>query len=169
MTGRPRPAPDTGADGTADRGGVSLREFERSLPMALLRAREAVMDRFRPMLRSFGVTEQQWRVLRALSDVSEIEVSALAERCHILPPSLSRILRDLGARGLATRRAADRDQRVGLISITEAGRRLIEEVAPHSEARYADIATAMGEDDLTRLYALLERLDARLRKDEGTT
>ena len=43
-----------------------MREFSRSLPMSLLRAREAVMRQFRPSLRSHGLTEQQWRILRAL-------------------------------------------------------------------------------------------------------
>jgi len=34
--------------------------------MELLKAREAAMERFRPMLREHGLTEQQWRVIRAL-------------------------------------------------------------------------------------------------------
>ncbi len=46
---------------------LPMRAFSSSLPMALLRAREAVMRRFRPGLRDHGVTEQQWRVLRALA------------------------------------------------------------------------------------------------------
>ncbi|MFT5000920.1 MAG: hypothetical protein ACI875_001925, partial [Planctomycetota bacterium] len=37
---------------------------EKSLPIMLLRAREAVMRRFRPMLRLHDLSEQQWRVLR---------------------------------------------------------------------------------------------------------
>lgn len=154
------------AAGKIDINGVVIRDFERSLPMALLRAREAVMDRFRPMLREFGVTEQQWRVLRALSDVTEIDVSALAERCCILAPSLSRILRDLTGRGLVARRTTEEDLRVGLISITDAGRRLIAKVGPHSEARYARIAALIGADNLNRLYALLDQLEAQLRDDK---
>ena len=46
--------------------GFPMRAFSRSLPMQLLRAREAVMQRFRPMLHQHGVTEQQWRVIRVL-------------------------------------------------------------------------------------------------------
>src|SRR5208283_3623306 len=46
---------------------VPMREFSRSLPMSLLRAREAVMRHFRPSLRRHGLTEQQWRILRALA------------------------------------------------------------------------------------------------------
>ena len=55
-----------------------MREFSRSLPMSLLRAREAVMRQFRPSLRNYGLTEQQWRILRALTAVETIEVTELA-------------------------------------------------------------------------------------------
>ncbi|NAW23594.1 homoprotocatechuate degradation operon regulator HpaR, partial [Salmonella sp. gx-f9] len=34
----------------------------RNLPHLLLRARETLMARFRPILREHGITEQQWRV-----------------------------------------------------------------------------------------------------------
>ena len=68
------------ADGTRASAGTEahlaqrtlpMRTFSQSLPMALLRAREAVMRRFRPGLRCHGVTEQQWRVLRALAEELE--------------------------------------------------------------------------------------------------
>ncbi|MCC6987947.1 MAG: MarR family transcriptional regulator, partial [Acidobacteria bacterium] len=86
-----------------------LREFDRSLPMALLRAREAVMARFRPLLRRHGVTEQQWRVLRALSTTPQTNASALAAVTCLGLPSLSRILRTLDARGLIHRRTMATD------------------------------------------------------------
>lgn len=84
--GPPLDMPDPAAQ-SATR--VRLREFSRSLPMALLRAREAVMRHFRPSLRAFDVTEQQWRVLRALSAIPEIEVTELANATFLLAPSLS--------------------------------------------------------------------------------
>ena len=40
-----------------------MRAFSRSLPMALLKAREEVMAGFRPNLRAHAITEQQWRAL----------------------------------------------------------------------------------------------------------
>ena len=80
-----------------------MREFSRSLPMSLLRAREAVMRQFRPSLRNHGLTEQQWRILRALAAVDAIEVTELARVAFLLGPSLSRILRDLEARELIER------------------------------------------------------------------
>jgi len=83
---------------------VPMREFSRSLPMSLLRAREAVMRHFRPSLRNHGLTEQQWRILRALASIDAIEVTELAHVAFLLGPSLSRILRDLEARHLIERR-----------------------------------------------------------------
>src|SRR5579884_2550197 len=89
----------------------ALRPFANSLPMALLRAREAVMRAFRPGLREHGVTEQQWRVLRALAGLGPLEITDLAARTCLLPPSLSRILPELESRGLVTRRQVASDMR----------------------------------------------------------
>lgn len=142
--------------------GAPMREFRRSLPMSLLRAREAVMDRFRPVLRAHGVTEQQWRVLRALAATGPIDAGGLAEACCLLPPSLTRILRDLLGRNLIARHTSAQDQRVSEISITALGRELIANVGPHSERQYREIADRLGSGDSERLYALLERLEQRL-------
>src|SRR6201999_3177899 len=113
---------------------VPMRDFSRSLPMSLLRAREAVMRQFRPSLRNHGLTEQQWRILRALTAVETIEVTELARTAFLLGPSLSRILRDLEARHLIERRVVKDDLRRGVVSISAKGLRVIEAVAPTSEA-----------------------------------
>src|SRR6202000_2199096 len=112
---------------------LPMRDFSRSLPMSLLRARAAVMRQFRPSLRRHGLTEQQWRILRALSAVDAIEVTELARTAFLLCPSLSRILRDLEARQLIERRTAKVDLRRGVVSISQKGVRLIELIAPTSE------------------------------------
>src|ERR1700730_5819482 len=80
--------------------------FDRqSLPIALLRAREAVMSYFRPHHRKGGITEQQWRVIRVLHLDGETDATTLARRSYLLAPSLSRILKDLVAAGYVRRRA----------------------------------------------------------------
>src|SRR3982750_3512944 len=131
------PRPKIAAASAARR--LPMRDFSRSLPMSLLRAREAVMRQFRPSLRDYGLTEQQWRILRALTSVDTIEVTELAQVAFLLGPSLSRILRDLEGRHLIERRVVKADQRRGLVSISARGLKLIETVAPSSEAIYAGI------------------------------
>ena len=110
MAGKKSPDGSRSSAGSAGEGrGVPMREFSRSLPMSLLRAREAVMRQFRPSLRNHGLTEQQWQILRALTAVDSIEVTELARVAFLLGPSLSRILRDLEARDLIERRTAEAD------------------------------------------------------------
>jgi homoprotocatechuate degradation regulator HpaR len=141
---------------------VPMREFSRSLPMSLLRAREAVMRHFRPSLRNHGLTEQQWRILRALAAIDAIEVTELARVAFLLGPSLSRILRDLEARHLIERRAAEADLRRGVVSISAKGLKLIEAVAPTSEAIYAAMTRRYGARRLAELQDMLHALERSL-------
>ena len=142
--------------------GARLRGFSMSLPMALLRARESVMQHFRAMLRSFGITEQQWRVLRALASKRTVEFSELVEMTFLLAPSMSRILKELESRKLIVRRTTDEDLRKINVSITAAGLRLIEKVAPHSEFIYAQISSRYGLKKLATLQAMLKDLELAL-------
>nr|WP_089025402.1 homoprotocatechuate degradation operon regulator HpaR [Bradyrhizobium mercantei] len=139
-----------------------MREFSQSLPMALLRAREAVMKHFRPALRQSGLTEQQWRVLRALAWLGEIEITELARTVVILGPSLSRILRDLEARRFIERRTPETDLRRTVVTIAAEGMKLIDAVAPASEAIYASIARRVGEGRLSDLHDMLGVLERSL-------
>ena len=139
-----------------------MRDFSRSLPMSLLRAREAVMRQFRPSLRNHGLTEQQWRILRALTTVDAIEVTELAHVAFLLGPSLSRILRDLEARQLIERRAAKADLRRAVVSISAKGLKLIGAVAPTSEAIYAEITSRYGARKLAELQDMLGVLERSL-------
>jgi homoprotocatechuate degradation regulator HpaR len=141
---------------------VPMREFSRSLPMSLLRAREAVMRQFRPALRRHDLTEQQWRILRALAAIDAIEVTELARTAFLLGPSLSRILRDLDARGLIERKTAETDLRRGVVTISEKGVKLMEVVAPSSEAIYAAITRRYGARKLGELQEMLASLEASL-------
>ena len=160
MAKKSQTGPSAEAAETARR--APMRDFSRSLPMSLLRAREAVMRQFRPSLRNHGLTEQQWRILRALTAVDAIEVTELARVAFLLGPSLSRILRDLEARQLIERRTAKADLRRAVVSISAKGLKLIEAVAPTSEAIYAEITNRFGARKLAELQDMLGVLERSL-------
>jgi DNA-binding MarR family transcriptional regulator len=89
----------------------------------------------------------------------------------LLGPSLSRILRDLEARHLIERRVAKADLRRGMVSISAKGLKLIEAVAPSSEAIYAAMTRRFGARKLADLQDMLAALESRLSElevvDEG--
>lgn len=136
---------------------LAMRPFARSLPMQLLRAREALMQEFRPHLRENGLSEQQWRVLRALAEAGSMEINALGEMCQIHPASLSRMLPNLEREGRIERRADREDQRSTIVSITAKGKTLFQRIAKQSEQIYASIEKRIGPRELKTLYELLDR------------
>ena len=140
------------------RDGVqAMRPFARSLPMQLLRAREALMQEFRPHLRKHGLSEQQWRVLRALVEAGSMDINALGEMCQIHPASLSRMLPNLEDDDRIERRANPDDQRYVIVSITAKGKTLFQRMAKESEQIYASIEKRIGSRELKMLYELLDR------------
>lgn len=146
-----------------------LRPFDESLPMALLKAREAAMRLFRPLLAEHDLTEQQWRVLRALGAASApLEVGEIADATFLLGPSLSRILTNLEKRDLIERQAVHGDLRRSAISLTIIGTDVVATVAPRSEAIYADIEERYGTKRLRKLLAELQALAALDENDSDT-
>lgn len=142
--------------------GPTMRPFGQSLPMALLRAREAVMRGFRRVLREHGLNEQEWRIIRALMEVDHIDIGELAERVFILKPSATRTIKNLQRRGLVNRFKSPRDQRRAHISLTAEARDLFDRLAPKNEAEYTRITHVIGAGDMQELYELLSRVTARL-------
>ena len=141
--------------GSARSRAAAMRPFDQSLPMALLRAREAVMRGFRPLLREHGLNEQEWRIMRALMEAGELEIGELAQQVFILKPSATRTVKNLDARGIVARSRPASDQRRSLISLTAKGRTLFGQLAPHSEQEYARITQRIGRRDMDELYLLL--------------
>lgn len=135
-----------------------MRSLDHSLPLMLLRAREAVMDHFRPHLHYHGVTEQQWRVLRALVEFGSLDAGTLARRVCLLMPSLSRILRDLASAGLLKRSRKEGDGRIVIVSLTAKGRNLFQRMSQESEHIYAALEKAIGTERFEALSASLEEL-----------
>jgi len=140
-----------------------MRDFKHSLPMELLKAREAAMARFRPMLREHGLTEQQWRVIRALYEYGKIDASELARRSFLLAPSLTRILKFLERKEIVKRSTDANDQRRTVLVLTQKGKRIYSEVGPDSEALYLDIEKDFGVGKLEALYKLLTDFYTTLR------
>lgn len=130
----------------------------RRLPVLLHRAREALAMHFRKVFLVHDLTDPQWRVLRILSEPEEIDVSNLARRSYLMGPSLSRILRDLTARGLIVRRVSSSDARRYFHTLTPQGRKLLTEISPEFNPIYRDIERRLGTERIRRLNASLAEL-----------
>jgi homoprotocatechuate degradation regulator HpaR len=137
-----------------------LRRTRRSLPIALLRARETVMGPIREMLSQSDINEQKWRVLRVLDERGPCELTQVAKDACLLLPSLTRIIRAMEEEGLATRATDLEDRRKTIASITDAGRALIVAHLAESNAIFARLERDFGHEKLEELLDLLDELQA---------
>ncbi len=116
---------------------MAIEQFTRSLPMMLYRSLDAVTPRFRKIFSDFGLTEQQWRVLRVLWEQQDVTLNELAGITLISAPSLVGVVDRLQDMGLVERRRSDVDRRKVYVLATEKGAELEAKVMPRVASAYA--------------------------------
>lgn len=135
---------------------MAHRFTHRNLPQFFLKARDALMAHFRPILNHYGLSEQQWRILRALDEHAQLEPREMCELCQIHSSSMAGILARMEETGLVQRVRFEADQRRVLVSLAPQGDALIDEMAPLIELQYQYIEQAFGQQSLAALSSALE-------------
>jgi DNA-binding MarR family transcriptional regulator len=109
-------------------------------------------------LRQFGLTSQQYNVLRILRGQkdSAISVNAISERMIDKMSNVSRLVDKLKAKGLVRRKVNLEDRRQVDIEITEKGIALIVEVEK-SEPEMMNRFSQLSEEDAKKLNELLDK------------
>ena len=134
----------------------------RNLPHLLLRARDALMAQFRPLLASHGLTEQQWRIVRELLEQGPQEPRQLCDACSISSPSIVGVLQRMEETGLVLRERMPHDQRRVQVSLTARSRQIAHALVPQIEARYAVLEQTLGVKAMQEVYDTLDALLVRL-------
>ncbi|MFC7418407.1 homoprotocatechuate degradation operon regulator HpaR [Iodobacter arcticus] len=138
----------------------------RNLALLLLQAREAVMARFRPLLNQHNITEQQWRIIRALSEQGMMEPREICEKCQILSPSLAGVLSRMEEMGLVLRTRVETDQRRVNVNLTEQSKQLFKQIAPLIEQEYQALEEGPAGANMAELYAVLDRFLSNQQLDK---
>ena len=130
----------------------------RNLPQLLLRAREELLCHFRPIITHFGLTEQQWRVLRAVHEMEQLEPREICRIFQILSPSLTGVLTRMEEVGLITRARVKEDHRRVMVRLTPKAQQLVAELQPIIVEQYKLIEQAFGPSLIRDLYEIMDRV-----------
>ena len=136
---------------------MAIEQFSHSLPMALYRTLDAVMPRFRKIFNEFGLTEQQWRVLRVLWDEQATTLKQLAALTLIPAPSLVGIVDRLERDQLVNRQRSEADRRKVNVVLTSQGSALEGDIMPRVATAYAELKQSVDPETWDRV---LEGLNA---------
>jgi homoprotocatechuate degradation regulator HpaR len=142
----------------AESPAVSQPPIHPNLPLLLAQAREEIISRFRPILNHFGVTEQQWRILRELRQAEPMEPNQICETCMFLSPSLAGVLARMVELDLVRKERMTSDHRRVLVHMTDKSRALVDAALPLILEQYRHMDAAIGAEQTEQLYGLLSRL-----------
>lgn len=132
------------------------------LCLALYTASRSMTARYRVALEDFGLTYPQYLVMVLLWEESSVPVGRIGERLSLESSTLSPLLKRLEAMGLISRTRDRSDERLVIIGLTRAGRRLQERASSVT----LDVCRASGLslDQMTALVGELRHLDEELKE-----
>jgi DNA-binding MarR family transcriptional regulator len=139
---------------------VGLRSY---LGYLLHEAGRAVNQDLADALAEDGVSVEQWRILRALSDGHGHSMGDLAEVALMPHPTLTKAVDRLVELALVYRRQDDADRRRVAVFLSDRGRALVSRLNRRAAAHNQRMIEAYGPDRADRLMRDLERLISSLR------
>lgn len=113
-------------------------------------------------LKPFGLTPEQWTLLGCLAEQDAITQRELAERTFKDGPTTTRLLDKLVETGLVRRDGCATDRRSFIISITDKGRKIREEILPVATKMNEDAGRGISDDDKAALFSLLNRIQKNI-------
>ncbi len=147
------------------------REIEQSRPfptiyhasvVGLLRTADLVRARFEEFFEPYGITPQQYNVLRILRGArpDPVPTMTIARRMIERAPGITRLLDRLEVKGLVQRERCADDRRRVLCTISEKGLRLLAELDEPFDRLEAGALGMLSEPGAGRLVGLLDQIRA---------
>jgi len=152
---------------------MKRRTFDHQgyVPYLLRRIADTLIERFTDGLKPYGITLPMWRVLAVLHRRGATRFGTLVSQAMIEPPTLSRLVTALQAKGLITKTSSDVDARGVLILPTKKGLEVVERVTPHAFEVERETLAGLTEDEAEMFRRLVRRVCANLAPfapdDEG--
>lgn len=116
-----------------------------------------------------GTTRAQWVVLYRLRTQEGLSQVDLAEVLELQPISLVRLLDRLMEQGLLERRHDPRDRRANQLFLTEAGRRLVDDLDSLRDDIATDVLHDIPEEAITASLKTLRDIKDRIKAQSDST
>ena len=111
----------------------------------------------------FGLTIPEWRVIAIVGRFPGLSAVEVAERTMLDKVAVSRAVTKLIKAGRIDREFADADKRRSILTLSDDGRKVHDEIAPLALAMEEDLLHGLDEDEIATLNKVIERLLVRAR------
>ena len=111
----------------------------------------------------FGLTIPEWRVIAIVGRFPGLSAVEVAERTMLDKVAVSRAVTKLIKAGRIEREFADADRRRSILTLSEEGRKVHDEIAPLALGMEEDLLHGLSDEQIATLNTIIERLLARAR------
>src|SRR3981081_3912819 len=111
----------------------------------------------------YGITRAQWAVLAKVERVEGMKQSELADRMHMQPITLTRLIDRLCENGWIERRGDETDRRVNRLYLRKAARPLLGKLSGVRSELTATAIQGIGPAEAHRMLAQLEAIKENVR------
>ena len=111
----------------------------------------------------FKVSIPEWRVIAILGRFPGLSAVEVAERTMLDKVAVSRAVTKLIKAGRIDREFADADRRRSILTLSEDGRKVHDEIAPLALAMEDDLLHGLDDEQISTLNTVIERLLVRAR------
>lgn len=140
------------------------------LPYRLAVLSERVSKRLaREYAEQFGLTIPEWRVMAHLSRSAKVSVRDIHINANLEKPRVSRAVAKLEASGLVEKSTHTDDHRLVEVSLTEAGRKVLDSFLPSALNLEARLLAALSKEEAAQFFDIIERMHAVLDEDPKAT
>ena len=145
---------------------MKRRDPRRQLEFLLAEVVRLQLRVYNGRFRETGLNQSQVAALIHLDRVEELSQTELADRLGMQKAAAGTLIDGLEGKGLVERTRGREDRRLQLVSITDAGRRVVGEVDRMGEALGTGLRQGISREERAQLVSILERLRENLTRME---
>lgn len=112
--------------------------------------------------RDYDLSVHEWRVLANLNQSGALTSKEIGEQTYMDKVKVSRAIKGLDEKGWTRKGPHPSDSRAYLVSLTAAGRRVIEKIIPRVLSWESELLQALSTQERAALMTAIHKLNARL-------
>lgn len=143
---------------------MKRRDPNRQLEFLLAEVARLQVRLYNERFRTTGLNQSQVAALTHLDRVEQLSQTDLAERLGMRKAATGTLIEGLEGKGLVERTRSREDRRLQLVSITEFGLQVVDEIDVMAEELGIEYRRGISRQERAQLVSILQRLRQNLRR-----
>ncbi|OIJ16646.1 MarR family transcriptional regulator [Anaerobacillus alkalilacustris] len=137
---------------------IDTNDLSLKLFIVLSRATRAINDLIEDDIKTYGLNPTEFAVLELLYHKGDQQIQQIGKKVLLSSGSITYVVDKLEKKNLILRKACPKDRRVTYAVITEAGKKLMDEIFPQHKEAIKKIFSGLDEEEKLGVIELLKKL-----------